>query len=49
MVKFAGEHLLLVINDLLDISKIDQGKLDFHRVVFDLVRFVYVVNFYYWL
>jgi PAS domain S-box-containing protein len=40
IIRNCGDSLMGIINDILDISKIDAGKLDFENVDFDIRKFI---------
>ena len=40
IIKRSGEHLLMVVNDLLDYAKIENGKFELEKEPFDLVRLI---------
>lgn len=42
--KFSSEHLLILINDILDFNKIEAGKIDFEHIDFNLKELVENIN-----
>ena len=40
MLRLSGESLMMIINDILDISKIEAGKLDIEETEFDIIELV---------
>ncbi len=43
-IRFSGDNLLVIINDILDLSKIQSGKMKFEKIEFDLIRLLKSVN-----
>ncbi len=44
MLRFSGENLLVLINDILDYNKIDAGKIELESVDFDLKKLLYNIQ-----
>jgi len=39
-IKYSGKHLLVLVNDILDITKIEEGKINIENASFDLKKLI---------
>lgn len=44
ILKFSSKHLMSIVNDVLDISKIQDGKINIQNIEFNLKELIYTVN-----